>query len=82
MMRSTQDAITELQLRIPRRPAVLRTRDDYRRTARWWELEARRSYPSYRSSLEYAANMRWAAEMVYFHGPGTWLELKSKASTT
>ena len=35
-----------------------------RRNARWWELEARRGYPSSDSSLEYARNLRWLVELL------------------
>jgi hypothetical protein len=58
---------------------MVRTRADYRRTARWWELEARRGYASHRASLRYAANMRWAAELVREYGEGTWLELLARS---
>lgn len=74
-----QQAITELQRRIGPRPTTLRTRRDYRRAARWWELEAKRGYPSSGDSLRYAANMRWAAELAGLHGDGTWLELVARA---
>lgn len=40
----------------------------YRAVARWLELEARRRYPSYRETLEYAQNQRWMAELVNLHG--------------
>lgn len=52
-----------------------RTWGEYMRCARWWELEARRGYPSSADSLRYANNMRWAAELAREHGPGTWQEL-------
>jgi hypothetical protein len=73
------DEITEAQRRLGAQPPVCRTRTDYRRRARWWELEARRGYESTARSLQYAANMRWAAELTGTHGPGTWLELSSRA---
>lgn len=34
----------------------------FRAVARWWELEARRGYPSSRKSLLYATNMLHAAD--------------------
>lgn len=40
----------------------------FRACARWLELEARRKYPSYKETLEYAQNQRWCAEMVNLHG--------------
>jgi hypothetical protein len=52
-----------------------RTNAEYRRIARWWELEAMRGYPSAEDSLRYARNCRWAAELAGLFGPGTWLEL-------
>lgn len=81
-----QEAITHAQRRLyPRAryrrrriPIEPRSRRDYQRIARWWELEARRGYPSSGKSLEYAANMRWAAETAGLLGDGTWLELRSK----
>lgn len=57
-----QAQITELQRKIPPRPPVPQTCQDFRRAARWWELEARRGYESSPRSRQYAANMRWAAE--------------------
>lgn len=95
----TPEAITaeQRQVRVPMFPT---SRGDYRRTARWWELEAMRdlSYEvepgkwvregkrtvykpgvtSSDKSREYARNMRWAAELVLFHGPGTWLQLRER----
>lgn len=69
----TQDEITALQRLIPPRPVTLRTRADFRRCARWWELEAARGYDSHvdeygmnssdRSKM-YAANMRWMVELL------------------
>lgn len=74
------DPLTEAQLRLPF-VASPRTRREYRIKARWWDLEARRGYPSSPDSLRYAANMRWAAELAGLHGPGTWLELIQRAGT-
>lgn len=42
-------------------PLTNRTERDFRRHARWLELEAMRGYPSSRRTLWYAANMRIAA---------------------
>lgn len=74
------EEITRAQLRIIRRPVPLRTRADYRRAARWYELEARRGYASSAETLCDAANMRWAAELAGIHGPGTWSELLEAAN--
>ena len=75
------EEITRAQQRIGRLPTTPRTRTDYRRVARWWELEARRGYPSAESSRTYARNMRWAAERVLCDGrPGTWREIVSRAA--
>lgn len=80
----TPEAISEAQRLIPPRPAVLRTRDDFRRVARWWELEALRGYShdagdkmtSSQKSALYGRNMRWCAEVVLMTGrPGTFTEL-------
>ena len=60
------------------RSAVDRTPQDYRRTARWWELEALRGYECAEESRQYGRNMRWAAELAGIYGPGTWLELKAR----
>lgn len=57
-----QAQITEAQLRIPQRPWVMQTCQDFRREARWQELEARRGYDSQPLTLRTAARMRWAAE--------------------
>jgi len=46
------------RLHVPNRRA------DLRRTARWWELEAMRGYPSSGRSLEYAANLRWLVGLL------------------
>lgn len=56
-----------------------RTRRDYRKVARWWELEARRGYPSSGDSLRYASNMRLLAEWSGLFGPGSPAELKAKS---
>lgn len=74
-----QVAITAAQQRLPpSRIGANRTRHDFRRTARWWELEARRGYDSSGRSLSYAVNMRFAAELAGIYGEGTWLELKAR----
>jgi hypothetical protein len=78
----TDDEITTAQRRIGRRAVVCRTRTDFRRCARWWELEARRGYASSQASMEYARNMRWCAELTETYGPGTWLELSARAEQT
>jgi hypothetical protein len=75
----TDEQITEAQRRIGPMLATPRTRDDYRRRARWWELEARRGRGSSEQSARYARNMRWAAELTESHGPGTWLELLARS---
>lgn len=79
--RVADDPITRAQLRLPPLPATLRTREEYRRAARWWELEARRGRPSASRSLAYGANMRWLAELAGLHGPGTMAELVARAGT-
>jgi len=63
------------------RPVTLRETWDYRRAARWWELEACRGYPSSADSAHYARNMRWAQEFAREFGPGTWLELVARSTT-
>ena len=55
-----------------------RTRQEFRACARWWEMEAVRSPTSKASSMEYARNMRWAAELAGIYGPGTWDQLKRR----
>lgn len=72
--------ITQMQLRLPPVPPVLRKPWHYRRSCRWWELEALRGYPSAEKSRGYAANMRWASELAYETGPGTWLELRARVA--
>lgn len=60
-----EEAITTMQQRLrPRHVVTPRTQREFRRTARWWELEAMRGYDSSAKSLEYAANMRWLAELM------------------
>ena len=39
-------------------------RREFRRIARWWELEAARGYPSAESSCQYARNYRWLVELM------------------
>ena len=68
----------ELQLRT-KASFPLRTRRDYRRAARWWELEAMRGYDSAPRSRAYAATMRWAAELTRIYGDGLFSELLAKA---
>lgn len=60
----TQAQITEMQQRLAPMPVTARTRRDFRRLARWWELEAMRGYPSSEKSREYGANMRWLVELM------------------
>lgn len=43
---------------------------EYRRMARWLELEAMRCYPSSLRSLQYAAAQRWFAELAAEYGDG------------
>jgi hypothetical protein len=74
-----QEGIAAAQRRLPRIPSQPRTRQEYRIVARWWELEARRMYESATSSVRYAQNMRWAAELAGLYGPGPWLELIARA---
>lgn len=74
-----QEAITRAQQRLGLRPAKPRSAEDYLRIARWWRLEAKRGYPSSAKSLEYAANMTWAAERGRLTGPGTIAELRARA---
>lgn len=59
----SQDEITERQRQVAG-VVVPRTRRDFRRIARWYELEAMRGYPSHMKCLEYAANMRWIVELM------------------
>lgn len=73
------EQIGELQRRIGPTAATARSRTDYRRIARWWELEAQRGYESAEKSRGYGRNMRWAAELAETHGPGTWVELNAKS---
>lgn len=74
----TDEEITAAQIRLSPQAVTARTRLDYRKRARWWELEARRGYSSSSDSLRYAANMRWAAELAGIYGNETWLELSTK----
>jgi hypothetical protein len=62
------------------------SRRAYLRSARWWELEAARGHTTTLYSADgcarsrrYARNMRWAAELARIYGPGTWLELITRA---
>ncbi|MGO9287905.1 MAG: hypothetical protein ACLQIJ_04020 [Polyangia bacterium] len=60
-------------------PVEKRTRDDYRRAARWWSLESKR--PNAHNPQEaagYAKNMRYAAALVEQFGPGAWTELHAR----
>jgi hypothetical protein len=79
--RESLNPITQAQLKIPRRPNNPRawTRTDYRRCARWLELEASRGYPSSARTQNYATNQRWLAEIAAEHGPGSALELIERA---
>lgn len=58
-----------------------RTRLDYLRNARWWELEAQRGYSSAWRSRIYAQTLRWAAELSRLHGDGTFLELLERSGS-
>lgn len=78
----TPDEITEAQRRIGRSLAIPRTRTEYRKAARWWELEARRMYPSHRASLMYARNLRLLAELAGIYGPGTLADLRERSGAT
>lgn len=77
--RDEQARITAAQRRLRPGWRPTRTRAQYLRNATWWELEARRGYPSSVDSARYARNMRWAAELTVFHGAGTWRELIARA---
>lgn len=77
-MAADVDPITAAQLRL-RAPTAANDHRGYRVRARWWELEARRGYPSSGESLRYARNLRWAAELAGLHGPGAWLDLIRRA---
>jgi hypothetical protein len=74
-----QERITDMQMRIPRRPVVLRNPRDHFRAARWWRLESMRGYASSAESAQYARNLRWAGELAMIHGPGKWAELSAIA---
>jgi hypothetical protein len=75
----TDEEITEAQRRIGPRSITNRTRRDYRRCARWYELNALRGYRSAHLDREYAENMRWLAELVTIYGDGTPLELFARS---
>jgi hypothetical protein len=77
----TARSITIAQRRLrPRRfLGIPRTRPQYLRNARWWELEARRGHGSAADSLRYARNMRLLAELAWLHGAGTCQELLAKS---
>jgi len=71
-----KEEITAAQLAIGPLPPTPRTRRDYRRLSRWWDLESRRGYASSADSARYAANMRWAADRVgLYGGSATWTEM-------
>lgn len=76
-----QEHITERQRHLPEidwREWVTPTRwKSYMRHMCWWRLEAMRGAPSSAKSLEYARNMRWAAEHAR-EKPGTWLEIVAR----
>jgi hypothetical protein len=76
----TPDEAAAAQLRLYPSPITPRTRRDYRRIARWWELEAVRtgSGEDAAQCRRYASNMRWAAELVGWFGEGTWPELNAR----
>lgn len=65
------DPITEEQLRL-RKAYPPRSAEDFFATARWWELEAARGYPSSRRSLLYATNMLHAAQARLADGTTRW----------
>lgn len=65
---------------LPPRPITPRTPREYRIVARWWEAEAARGYTSSDTSLRYARNMRWAAELAGLYGYLPWLDLLRAAS--
>lgn len=75
------DEAAAAQLRLYPPPITPRTRRDYRRVARWWELEAMRTGNGKESvdlARRYASNMRWAAELVGWFGEGSWPELNAR----
>jgi hypothetical protein len=49
---------------IRRRPPPLGRRAQLLADARWWELEARRGYPSSNKSREHTSNLRWLTELL------------------
>lgn len=80
----SDEHITERQRRLPAvdwRERVRPTqRRSYLRLMCWWRLEAMRAGHSPESrerSLQYARNMRWAAEHAAIK-PGTWTEIASR----
>ena len=65
-----------------------RTYREFRRHARWWELEALRGYDwiltgstitSSDASAMYARNQRLLSELALLHGSGTGVELLAKS---
>lgn len=60
----SESSLSDEQRRLGPIPHWPRTRRDFRVIARWWEIEARRGYPSSAQSFEYAANMRWLVELM------------------
>jgi hypothetical protein len=69
------EQITEAQRRLTPRVACPRSGGEYRRVARWYELEALRGYASASDSARYGKSMRWAAELAGLFGPGSFEEL-------
>lgn len=59
---SDVDPITAEQLALGPQPACPRTAEEFRRAARWWELEASRGYGGTKQAAAYARNMYAAAD--------------------
>lgn len=57
------DPITEAQRTLWPYSIIPRTRREFRRIGRWWDLEAMRGYPSSTDSRRYAANMFRRADL-------------------
>lgn len=73
------ETITAAQIRLPPAAVVNRTRGNYRRNARWWELEAARGYRSAWRSRVYARTLRWCSELAGIYGDGTFPELLARS---
>jgi hypothetical protein len=74
--------VSLMQLALPRVPVTLRTRRHYVRQLAWYRLEAWRGYDSTDRTLQYASNMKWAAELAQEYGDGTTLELRARAGVS